>query len=112
MSNVREVVTETMRDAGLAGYEGRATPVIEALEGRDAEIAERLTEAGVDLGADRNQVRTLLMEVGLLTAPVAVPDTNGHADTGEGSDVMQILREIQSDLTGMKQFARQHGYQG
>jgi hypothetical protein len=110
MSNVREVVIETMRDSGLASYEGRATPVIEALTAREAEIAERLTEGAIDMGADRTQVRLLLTEVGLLTPEPEVSQSNGngHGDT----DVMAVLREIQSDIAGMKQFARQHGFRG
>lgn len=101
MSNVREVVLETMRDNGLSGYEGRATPVIAALEQRDRDNAEALIQRGVSLGASEDTVRALMYEVGLLTRPVVVPEpeaSNGHGKQGKVSKA-QIMEAIENLTT-------------
>jgi len=112
MSTVHEVVIEAMQENGLGGYTDRARPVIDALTERDAEIAERLLDEGVEMGARQDQVRALLIEVGLMPAPVLeAVSSNGHGESTD-DEVMAMLRGIRSDLDSLKSFARRNGYSG
>lgn len=106
MSTVREAVNEALDSNGMTGYRRQAEPVIAMLETRDAEVAERLAEAGVDMGGDRTQVRSLLMEVGLLAPPpVAVAQTNGASTGGDEDRMARMERNIETLL----QVARSRG---
>jgi len=112
MSTVREVVTEAMQENGLGEHVSRAGSVINTLVERDAEIAERLIEEGTEMGASEQAVRDLLVEVGLIPAPVLeAVSSNGHGESTD-DEVMAMLRGIRSDLDSLKSFARRNGYSG
>lgn len=113
MSNVREVVIEAMQEHGMAGYVNQAGPVLDVLVERDSDIADSLIEAGVGLGAPEERVRSLMIEVGLLPAPLVAVSSNGNTESAEGGDdVMGMLRSIQSSIEGLTTFARANGYRG
>lgn len=109
MSNVRDVIVETMQENGMREYIGRAAPVIEALEARDEEIASDLMEAGARLGASETQVREVLQDTGLLDVPQE-EDTTAHTPVEPGSgDVDARLTRMERNIEALMGVARSRG---
>lgn len=98
MSNVRDLIVETMNERGMRQYVGQAAPVIEAIEARDSEIAETLLTEGRNLGAREDQVRDLLIEVGLMSRPTPVSVSNGTSAGGDEDRLARMERNIEALL--------------
>jgi hypothetical protein len=100
MTDVREVVLDTMRTSGLAGYESRATPVIDALVDRERGIVEDLVTFARQQGLSEERARTALTEAGLSARPVAVD--NGR-DWSAAVDTMQdSINQLQGQLDALR----------
>lgn len=84
----------TIRETALACYGGRlprgtgakAQEVLDCLVAREHEIAENLIEAGVGLGATRDQVHLALVEAGM-----EVPEANAAEAEGIDGDRLSAL---------------------
>jgi len=100
ISTIRATVEQNLANAGLSSYARQAEPVIAALEAREFEAADRLTSAGVNLGARRDQVRALIEEVGLQFRPApAAVSSNG----GNSGDLAAQIDSIRDSLNQMQQ---------
>ena len=108
MSTINEVVQRSLTDAGYGGYSQYARPVVTALVDREHQIAGQIIEYARTQGLDEEDARAALAEVGM-----EVPPEPGEAEaTEDPSDLGGVLGRIEEALSGLTQFAREHGYRG
>lgn len=119
MTSVRETITTALGRIPR-GYEYQVDIVIRALEARDAEIADNLRTAANGMGAARNDVDQLLIEVGLVPPPVPaqVPNNSVRAelrttgDPGVGNadpDLAATVAELSRTVRSLVDAARANG---
>lgn len=101
MSAVRDAVTQSMQRRGLTQYARQAEPVIGDLEAGQAQMADRLIDAAIGLGASRDQARNVLIDVGLLDRPAPAQAAAAAGDN-----------EVPAWARGLVEFARRNGYTG
>jgi DNA-binding phage protein len=117
MSSIQETVSESLRQQNLGHYAQHAAPVVTALEGRERQICEDLINFATSQGMDRETVRRAISETGMTMPALVAVGTVASADAtnqtpSQDSDVLQVLSQINAQLSGLTQFARDNGYQG
>lgn len=96
---VQDTVYEAMGRAGLGSYRDRATPVIEALKAREAEIAERLIDYAQTQGLSEGRARDAVGEAGL-EMPTLVDDS---AERTAAIDAMQdTINKLQREIDALR----------
>lgn len=89
-SKIAEVVQQAAGSIP-SGYQSKVTDVVTALEDHASGIADRLESAAIEMGADRDAVKNLLVEVGLRT-----PEPEPQApEAGSGDGVAELLRRVE-----------------
>lgn len=82
MQDIRTTVTESLTSAGYGSYTSYAAPVIAALEARQQEQADLLTQFAVQQGMSEAQAKAALQGVGLVD-PDPEPEATVTAEGGE-----------------------------
>lgn len=104
----------TIRETALAAVGGRvprgagtqAQAALAAVTAREQEMFEDLVEAGVGLGASRDQVHRILVDVGMTE-----PERNVSA-SGNDDDIRSILDNLVAKVDHALAWARRKGYRG
>ena len=122
-SSIAETVNSTLTANGLASYMGHARPVVDALQGRESEIAESLISFAVSQGLSETAATAAVREVGLYLPPppvatLASADAQNQAASEEprhraegGDDTLAAtLARINDTLEDLAGFARQNGW--
>jgi hypothetical protein len=115
MSTIIETALEAVGRPVPDRYQAVAQRVQNALENRERNMFDDIVEAGVELGATRDQVHLILVNAGM-TTPLEVVDA--HGDPGdEHAEVMAAIGAINDRidrLVGKAQhaltWARGQGY--
>ena len=120
-SSIQETVNGTLQANGLGSYMSHARPVVDALQGREAEMAETLISFAVQQGMDETAATAALREVGMYLPPppvatLASADAQNqenadprHRAEGE-NDLAATLARINDTLEDLAGFARQNGW--
>ena len=111
MSTIRETATTLLQQRGMGSYVNQAEPVIEALEARDAVIAERLTDYAVEAGVDEDEVQRLLTEVGLM-APRPIRAVANGVGSSADEQAPAWAQGLIDRIDSLTSFARRNGYSG
>ena len=72
---ITQTVRTALNSAGYGSYISYAGPVIEALTARENDLAEKLIDYAVDAGADADEVKQYMRQIGLI-----VPATEEDPD--------------------------------
>jgi hypothetical protein len=116
-TSIEETVRTALNERGYSSYMNVAQPVIEKLAERERGITEQLLSLAGDLGADTDDVRGRLAELGLTLPAVSVlddddDDEEDDAPEPDGSDTSSKLDAIMARLDSLTAFARRNGYSG
>lgn len=99
-------IVDTATRSAVSQYPSQAGPVVARLksdlDAHLAEVAEKIVEAGVNLGARREQVESLLVDAGLVEP---TPEPEPEAPVAEEDR----LGKIESTLARLVAFAERHG---
>lgn len=96
MTTINETISESLRSAGLSGYERQARPVIDALVERETRIFTGIVEAASAQGLDRRQTTSLLRDLGLTEPSLAASIEDG---------------DLAARVARLEQFARDNGFE-
>ena len=115
MSNVRNIVTQSLRSNGLSSYERQAEPVIADLERAAAAVAQSLRTSARNAGVGSSDVEEALISAGLVERPrpepvVAATPSQGAGFPAEDGSAAAALARIEATLSGLVSFASRHGY--
>lgn len=103
---VREFVTRQLRDGGMGSYVRDAEPVIAALEQREREQVDTLSEFAVNKGLTREAVTDLLIEVGMYDRPRSVPS---GMDEDQQAALISSIEEVGRQLQAIREAAERNG---
>jgi hypothetical protein len=92
-SNIRKIVTDAAGTVPTP-YADRVEAVVTALEAAASSIADRLVAKGLTLGADEDDLKAIMVEVGLVSEPE--PEPEAAADDTSGTDVSALLRRVEA----------------
>lgn len=95
MQTITETVQSALTEAGNGSYMSYAAPVIAALEAREQEITDALTEIAVDKGLSSDEANAVLVQAGLVQ-PAPEPEA------ALGEDSLSLQAEV-SRLGGLVQ---------
>ena len=114
MSTIHEVVHQSLQRSGRSQYADYAAPVVTDLVNREHQIVGQLIQFGTQQGLSENAVREALTNCGMEVPAVrAVPETTMAEPMTDSDDpVVRMLTDIQNQLSGLTQFARDNGYSG
>jgi hypothetical protein len=115
-SGISATVQAALRNSGYGSYFTYATPVVEALTARETDIASSLIDYAVDAGADAEEVKAYMRQVGMVVAtePEEEPevDDDDDSDTGAMGRIEQAITALTGRIDSLTQFARNNGYRG
>lgn len=113
MSTIKETALGAIGGRVPRGMGAKGQTALDALVEREQVMADEIVEAGVSLGATRDQVASILAEVGMHMRPTE-PAAGGTAADGE---VVARLESIESKLDKaieagkhVRSWARRQGY--
>ena len=120
-STISETVNTTLNANGLGSYMSHARPVVDALQTREAEIAESLIGFATSAGMPEVEAVAAIREAGLYLPPppvatLASADMQNQAGSeprhrAEGdNDLAATLARINDTLEDLAGFARQNGW--
>ena len=121
-SSIQETVNATLQNNGLGSYMSHARPVVDALQGREAEMAETLISFAVQQGMDETAATAAIREVGMYLPPPPVAtiasasaqnqeaDPRHRAEGGDDDALAATLARINDTLEDLAGFARQNGW--
>lgn len=99
-------IVDNATQSVTARYPRESAPIVAQLkadlDAHVVEVAEKIVEAGVNLGARREQVESLLVEAGLVEP---TPEPEPEAPVAEEDR----LGKIESTLARLVAFAERHG---
>lgn len=109
VSNSRDQIEGVITGRVPAGYERYVRDVAEALTEREQRILDSIKSAGLSLGASEEQIEGVFILAGVLSIPE--PEPVAWAETPEvDAGLGATLERIERALSGLTEFARQHGY--
>lgn len=118
MTTINECVQQSLTQNGFGQYSNYATPVVRSLVDREHQIVGRLIQFGTQQGLNETTLRTALTECGMeVPAPQPVQAVPAMAQNDATADpsadpVLRMLGDIQTQIAGLTQFARDNGYRG
>lgn len=104
LPTINETVTQALRNSGLSNYERQATPVVQALIEREQRIYTGVVEAGVSAGMNRQNIETLLSDLGMASPPVEMTEAQSITPQSTGDPAQRLAR--------IEEWARANGYNG
>ena len=108
---ITQTVRAALNSAGYGSYISYAGPVIEALTARETDLSEKLVDYAVDAGADGDEVRNYLREIGMaVTVIEPEPEDTDDSDTGALGRIEQLLTHLTGRVDNLTDFARRNGY--
>jgi hypothetical protein len=109
MATIETTVTTTLQQLGLSQYVSYAARMTRALQDRERQISSALIDYAVDAGADADDIRAYLDELGMEVdeerpaSPIsAVPDADLPA-------LRQQMAQMARQLEVLTEFATRHG---
>jgi hypothetical protein len=116
-SSIAETVNGALTQAGLAQYQSHARPVVDALNAREADLAEQLIGYATREGMSEEAATAALRQAGMFIREPAPTGTIASADAANrdgdsGGDLAAVLDRINETLTSLAQFARSNGWRG
>lgn len=115
IDSISATVQAALQNAGYGSYMTYARPVVEALDTREREIASLLIDYAVDAGADADEVKAYLREIGMAVTPDPEPEVEDDESDDEDSVLARIderLATLAATVESLSQFARNNGYRG
>lgn len=109
MSTIRETAMEALGGRLPRGTTTKAQAVLDALEARESEMFDNIVEAGVGLGATRDQVVEILRDAGLTGGPQSHADAVADHEDPVGV-LARALDRIEQRLDHALGWARGKGY--
>lgn len=91
MTTLNETISQSLRQAGLTGYERQAQPVVAALVAREQQITAGLLDAAQQAGVNRNEAARTFEGLGL-TMPAQPAEVAQQGDT----DLMARLERLET----------------
>lgn len=110
--SIQQTVEQTLTRTGYGSYMRQAGPVVEALVARETGLAEKLIDYAVDAGAEEDEIRAYLTEIGMSVPAQPVEEDDDEEDEEDNSDILRGLRRIEDRIDSLTEFARANGYRG
>lgn len=114
-TTIEETVRTTLNERGQSGYMDYARPVVEKLTERERDISEQLLTIASDLGADPDDIKAQLSNLGMAVPVDPMPEDDEPEltlDDDAIEEIRQSLRTITGQITSLTTFARRNGYTG
>lgn len=113
--SINDTIQRALQEAGYGSYFSYARPVVEALTRRETDLSEKLIDYAVDAGADADEVKAYLREIGMAVTPDPTPEPEVDESDDEDSVLARIderLATLAATVESLSRFARDNGYRG
>lgn len=107
MSTIKETALAAVGGRVPRGMGAKAQVAVDALVAREQAMFEDIVEAGVGLGASRDQVHGILTEAGM-----HAPEQVSLSETDDLRLIGRAIDELRTTVSRLVGFARGHGYTG